>query len=171
MEENRIEQLVKRIAETQLGVGSEEWGVKSPNSANNTSKLTLSDYPLAQKRPELIKSYTGKTLNDITLEKVVDEEVKPEDIRISAEVLELQAQVAEANGKKQFAHNLRRAAELTRIPDEKVLEIYELLRPRRATKQQLLDAAQELETKYQAKITAKLIREAAEVYETRKILR
>ncbi|MDY0041154.1 MAG: diol dehydratase small subunit, partial [Desulforhabdus sp.] len=71
----------------------------------------------------------------------------------------------------QLASNIRRAAELTRIPDERILEIYEALRPYRSTKKELLDIARELETKYQARICAALVREAVEVYEKRRRLR
>lgn len=167
MPENRIEELVKKIALQQMTSASKP-GVSTP--VERSGKLSKTDYPIARKRPELVKSATGKGIQDITLQKVNQGEVKPEDIRISAQVLEYQAQVAEANEKKQFALNLRRGAEMTRIPDEKVLEIYELLRPRRASKQQLLEVAEELEGKYQAPLTARLVREAAEVYADRNIL-
>jgi len=160
LDTNKIEQLVKAVAAKQLGLE-----LKSNHS------LTVKDYPLAQKRPDLIKSPTGKSLNDITLEKVMNEEISAHDLRISSEVLKMQAAIAEDNGKVQLAENLRRASEMTRIPDEKVLEIYNLLRPKRATKQELLDIADELESLYEAKRTAALIRQAAEVYEKRDILK
>jgi propanediol dehydratase small subunit len=70
-----------------------------------------------------------------------------------------------------LAANLRRAAEMTRIPDERVLEIYNALRPYRSTKQELLDIAGELESKYQARVCGALVREAAEAYEKRGRLR
>ncbi len=56
---------------------------------------------------------------------------------------------------------------MTRIPDARVLEIYNCLRPYRSTKQELLDIASELENKYQAKICAGFVREAVQVYEKR----
>jgi propanediol dehydratase small subunit len=62
---------------------------------------------------------------------------------------------------------MRRAAEMTKIPDERLLEMYDSLRPYRCTKQELLEIASELESKYQAKICADFVREAAEVYEKR----
>ena len=168
MQENAIEELVKKIA---LQQRTAKMPPAVPAVPGKSGTLSREDYPVAQKHPELVKSVTGKGLQDITLEKVIQGEVRPEDIRISAQVLEYQAQVAEASGKRQFALNLRRAAEMTRIPDEKVLEIYELLRPRRATKQQLLAVTEELEKKYRAPITAKLVREAAEVYTDRNIVK
>ena len=170
MDFNQIESLVKTVAQRELEKKSQSV-VAAQGTNNSNVKVGLNDYPLAQKRPELVSSPTGKKLSDITLESIKDNSVRPEDVRISGEVLELQAQIAESNGKKQFAMNLRRAAELTKIPDDRVLEIYDLMRPNRATKNQLLDIAKDLESKYNAYITAKLIREAAEVYDQRNILK
>ena len=35
------------------------------------SKVTVEDYPLGEKKPELIKSASGKSLNDLTLQGVM----------------------------------------------------------------------------------------------------
>jgi len=129
------------------------------------------DYPLAQKRPDLVQTATGLNLGDIALDKVVGGKINFEDMKIRPETLEYQAQIAEACGRPQLASNIRRAAELTRISDERVLEIYEALRPYRSSKKELLDIAAELESRYQARICAALVREAAEVYEKRGRLR
>lgn len=129
------------------------------------------DYPLAAKRPELLKTPSGKKLADITLEKVLNGEVKSEDVRITPETLRLQAEIADGVGRTQFASNLRRAAELVAIPDARVLEIYNALRPYRSTKPELLAIADELESQYGAKINAAHVREAADVYERRNRLR
>ena len=86
---------------------------------------------------------------------------------IAPETLEMQAQVAESVHREAFAGNLRRAAELIAVPDDRLLEIYNALRPYRSTKQELLDIAGELDGKYGAKTAASLVREAAEVYEKR----
>ena len=129
------------------------------------------DYPIGLKHPEWVKTETGRSLSDITLEAVMNGEIKHEDLCITAETLELQAQIADNVGRKTLAQNFRRAAELTRIPDEVVLHTYEKLRPRRCTKAELLQIAKELESKYGAVLTSRLIREAAEVYEARGILR
>ncbi len=94
-----------------------------------------------------------------------------EDFRITPEALEMQAQIAESAGRRQIAQNLRRAAELTKVPDERILEIYNLLRPHRSTKEELEGIAEELETKYGAKVCAAFVRESAEVYARRKLLR
>jgi propanediol dehydratase small subunit len=125
------------------------------------------DYPLASKRPDLVQSATGLHLDEITLDKVIAGQIGFEDIRTRPETLEYQAQIAESAGRPVLATNLRRAAELTRIPDARVLEIYNALRPYRSTKQQLLDIAEELDSQYQARVCAGHVREAAEVYEKR----
>lgn len=143
---------------------------KQKPAVANGNGLTTDDYPLAVKHPEKVKSYTGKTMEEITLNSTMNGSLKSEDIRISAEVLECQAQIAESTGKKQLAENFRRAAELTRIPDEEVLRIYDLLRPNRATKAQLLQLAQQLKDQYGATGNAKLVEEAVSIYEKRGIL-
>jgi propanediol dehydratase small subunit len=56
------------------------------------------------------------------------------------------------------------------VPDEVILGMYNKLRPNRATKTELVRMAQELLEKYQAPNCAKLVLEAAEVYEKRGIL-
>jgi propanediol dehydratase small subunit len=129
------------------------------------------DYPLAQKRPDLARSASGMKLEDITLEKVVAGQITFDDIRTRPETLEYQAQIAESVGRVRLAANLRRAAEMTRIPDVRLLEMYNALRPYRSTKQELLDMAAELESQYHAKVCGALVREAAEVYDKRGRLR
>lgn len=59
---------------------------------------------------------------------------------------------------------------MTAISDTRVLEIYNALRPRAATKEELLEIADELETTYAATRLGALVREAAEVYEQRDLL-
>ena len=57
------------------------------------------------------------------------------------------------------------------VEDDKLLDIYNALRPNRSSKQELLDIAKDLEDNYKATINAALVRNAAEVYEKRDILR
>jgi len=128
------------------------------------------DYPLADKRPELILTPTGKKIDEITMEQVLAGNVRIEDCRISSRTLEYQAQIAESAGNRQMAANLRRAAELTSFSDERVLEIYGALRPFRSTKEDLIRIAEELESKG-AVLNAAFVRQAAEVYEKRKKLK
>jgi propanediol dehydratase small subunit len=151
-----------------LGQGS----VKGVVAGNPNGTLdALKDYPLAEKRPELVKSASGLSLEDITLEKAISGEIGFDDVKIRPETLEYQAQIAESIHRPRIAANLRRAAEMTRIPDERLLEMYGMLRPYRSTKQELLDLASELETKYQASICADHVRAAVDVYEKRNRLK
>ncbi len=144
---------------------------KAKSSSENVRGTTGSyTYPLAKNHPDAIKSKSGKAFSEITFERVIQGKVTHEDFKTHADTLLMQAEIAEKAGKKQFAGNLRRAAELTRVPDEEVLKIYDKLRPNRATKQELLDIAANLRTKYQANITADLVEETARVYEKRNIL-
>lgn len=129
-----------------------------------------SDYPLATHRPELLRTPTGKPIDELTMQAVLSGDVAAEDLRISPDTLRLQAQIAERAGRTQLARNFRRAAELTALPDDLVLSIYNPLRPNASTKQQLTDIAEQLEGEYSATLCAELVREAADVYERRDIL-
>ncbi|TEB08533.1 Propanediol dehydratase small subunit [Pelotomaculum schinkii] len=131
----------------------------------------IKQYPFAEKSPGLIKGISGKKLDEIDLKKIISGEIDNMDIRISPETLELQAKVAEEQGRTQFAANLRRAKELCVVPDGIILEIYDKLRPYRVTKKELLDIADDLETKYNATLNAELVREAVHHYEERGVLK
>jgi len=165
---DRIAEVVKQVMATMQGEdGQSSGGSASPKGGLDARK----DYPLANKRPDLVQSASGLKLEDITLDKVIDGSLSFDDIKIKPETLEYQAQIADSAGRPRLAANLRRAAEMTRIPDERVLEIYNALRPYRSTKQELLDIAGELESKYEARVCAGLVREAAEIYDGRDRLR
>lgn len=143
----------------------------APTQTGTQPRIGREEYPLAEKHPELVRTNTGKALQELTFERVKSGELSPLDFRISAETLELQAQVAEDAGRPTLARNLRRAAELVAVPDERLLEIYNALRPYRSTKQELYDIAGELESRYGATVSAGFVREAADVYEARGRLR
>lgn len=157
------ELLMKQIVEQVMAAMS---GKAAPAAAPKKGCVTAADYPLGVKMPEAIKTPTGKPFSSLSYEKVIAGELTSDDMRIAPETLEMQAQVAESVGREAFAGNLRRAAELIAVPDERLLEIYNALRPYRSTKQELLDIAAELDG-YKAAIAAGLVREAAEVYEKR----
>lgn len=143
----------------------------SPSVAPSASRLGREQYPLGEKMPDQITTPTGKRLSDVNFEDVISGRITAEDMRISKETLEMQAQVAESVGRPTLANNFRRAAELIAVPDEKVLDVYNALRPYRSTKDELYGLASELESKYQCTISAKFIRQAADVYEQRGRLR
>lgn len=161
---NLIDEAVKRVMAV---IG----GAAAPAAPKGGKLDPKTDYPLAQKRPDLVRTGSGLKLDEIVLEKIESGQINFSDMKIRPETLEYQAQVAEGVGRPQLAGNIRRAAEMTRISDERVLEIYEALRPYRSTKQELLDIARELESQYQATACAALVREAADVYEKRRRLR
>ena len=146
-------------------------GSAAPAASNGRSLNYKTDYPLAQKRRELVKTATGKTLDDITLDAIMSGAVKAEEIRITPQTLEYQAQIAESISRPQLARNMRRAGELTNVPDERVLGMYNALRPNRSSKAELLAIADELESQYGAKVCANFVREAAGVYEARDVLK
>ena len=128
-------------------------------------------YPLIEKYPELIGSKTGKKLEDITLDNIMKGSIAIDDISISKNTLMLQAKVALEDGKPQLAENFVRAAELIAVPDQEILQIYNSLRPYRATEKELIDIAHMLENKYNAPICASFVRETLEIHKKRDILR
>ena len=133
--------------------------------------IGLADYPLGTQRPELIKTLTGKKLADITLAAIVAGKIGSDDIRIAPETLLMQARIAELSGRKFLSPNFRRAAELCHLADEKVMQIYEALRPFRCTKEDLEALAAELEQEHGAVLNAGLIREACDAYAQRGFLK
>ncbi len=93
------------------------------------------------------------------------------DFQISPTTLRVQAETAQRAGFTQLAENLRRAAELTAVPNDELLKMYELLRPGRSTHEELLGMADRLERDYNATQTAVFVREAAGVYLQRGLFR
>lgn len=168
MNQSDLEKMIKDII-SNMGQASPSASASSP--AASGGRVTYRDYPLGEKSADRLKTPTGKSINDVTLEAMLDGSVTGADVRITPETLEMQAQVAESRHRPLFAANLRRAAELIAVSDERILQIYNALRPYRSTKRELLDIADELQNKYKANVTAALVREAAEVGEARGRLR
>ncbi len=90
---------------------------------------------------------------------------------ISAATLKYQAAKARDAGFVQLSHNFLRAAELTVVPDNEILAIYELLRPGRSTHAELCTTADTLELIYGASETAAFVRDAAAEYLRRNLFR
>ena len=135
-----------------------------------TSPLDL--YPLSEKAPDRAVSASGMPLADLTLDAVASERISAGDIRISAEVLRLQAGIARDAGRDRLALNLERAAELVAVPQELILDTYEMLRPGRISEARLLvERAEMLRRDYGAHTIAALIDEAVAVYERRNLFR
>ena len=110
------------------------------------------------------RAWSGRAASDLSVDGVVGGELGPDDIRISPDTLRHQADVARAHGNAQLAANFERAAELTAFDESEILALYELLRPGRATGEELRRKADELESR-SAPICAAFVREAAVVYE------
>ena len=124
-------------------------------------------YPLAD-NPGAIRAARGRPLDTIAPTTAASE-LGVADVQISAETLRAQARIAAAAGYAQLAANLARAAELTAVPNEELLRIYDALRPGRATHAELLALADRLEHDFAAPENAALVREAAEAYRARRL--
>jgi len=116
------------------------------------------------------RAYSGRPADELTLDALRREELGADDVRIHPETLEHQARVAEEHGNPALAENFRRAAELASIPEREVLALYEALRPRRSTRDELESLAASLAARSAPRCAA-LVREAAGVYARRGLLR
>ena len=121
------------------------------------------DYPLGSRRPDLVETPSGLSLDDVTLEAARAGALVAADVRATHATLRRQAEVARATGRLQLADNLDRAAELTRVPDDELLEVYTALRPGRSTAGELEQWARRLD-EWEAPLTAAFVREAAAAY-------
>ena len=116
------------------------------------------------------RALSGRPIDEITLAAAVRGDLSPADLRVHPDTLRHQAEVAETHGNPQLGENLRRAAELTALLDDEVLAIYEALRPGRSTGAGLAGMAARLDAAG-APLCAALVREAAEVYARRGLLK
>ena len=132
--------------------------------------MTDQHYPLGGQSRDEVRAASGRPVSEITLDAARAGELSPDDLRIHPETLRMQARFAAEAGFSQLALNLRRAAELATIPHERVLAVYEALRPYRVPHGRLLELATELESQYNAVETAALVREAAAAYRQRGLL-
>jgi propanediol dehydratase small subunit len=130
----------------------------------------MADYPLGTQRPDLVRTPGGLGLEELTLDALRSGRLDASEMRATAETLGLQAQVALAAGRVQLAANLERAAELTGVPDDVILEVYTALRPHRSTADELESWAGRLDQAFQATMTAAFVREARTVYAKRNLL-
>ncbi len=117
---------------------------------------------------EPIRTGSGRALDDLTIDALREGRLSAADFRISRAQLDAQAAAAEAGGYRQLAENLRRAAELTGLPNDRVFEIYAMLRPGRASVAELHDLAADLRRQNMSRVAAFIV-EAAEAYDKRGI--
>ena len=131
----------------------------------------MTSYPLRENAAESLRTFTDRPLSDINAAAIANGELTGDDMRTNADALRQQAQIARDAGYPQLAGNLSRAAELTSVPNDELLRVYEMLRPERATYEDLTRLADYLEANFDAKENAAFIKEAAEVYRERNMLR
>jgi len=118
-----------------------------------------------------LRAANGRSLAEITTEAAAAGELSGEDLQIDGQTLRAQAEIAHNAGYTQLASNLTRAAELTQVPNDELLRMYEMLRPGRSSMAELLALAENLADNYGATVTADFVREAASVYTERNLLR
>ena len=129
-------------------------------------------YPASEKQAGRITTPGGHTLDEITLENVLEGKLRAEDVGIRPDTLQLQAEIARAAERSPLADNFERGAELVDVPRHEILETYEMLRPGRArNKAELLELAARYRTRHNAPHIAALIEDAAEAYERRNLFR
>ncbi len=119
---------------------------------------------------DAIRTASGRALSELTLDALRNGTLDRGDLRISREQLEAQAAAADAAGLRQLAENLRRAAELTAVANDRVFAIYDRLRPGRATHGELMALAKTLADEQLPRLAA-FVREAADAYQARGIVK
>ena len=118
-------------------------------------------YPLYRQGRKDLRLPSGRPIDEFSFENLKTGRLGTEDLGIHEETLRRQARIAEEAGFAPLARNLDRAAELTRVPAAKILEIYEALR--RGSRGADLEAlAREIEENWEATATAAFVREAAQ---------
>ncbi len=132
---------------------------------------TNSAYPLRDSETDALLTHSGIPLSDISADAIAAGDITGDDLRTHAHTLRRQAAIAREAGYPQLAANFSRAAELTDVPNDELLKIYEMLRPERASYDELTRLAEYLEATYGAKENAAFIKDAAEVYKERNLLR
>ena len=83
MDQELLERMVKVVLASLAGNNS----VSNDESAWSTIKVNRQDYPLSIKRADLVKSATGKKLEDITIENVMSGKIVAVECRIAHETL------------------------------------------------------------------------------------
>ena len=126
-------------------------------------------YPLSQSIGDALQAASGRQLAEINSDSAGQGLLDSADLQISPETLRMQAEIAQRSGFAQLAENLLRAAELTAVPNEVLLQMYDTLRPGRASFAELEALADSLQSTYNAPQNAAFVREAAAIYRERKL--
>ena len=129
------------------------------------------NYPLGEHQANSLRSAGNHSLDEVSLTNLMAGKLNAEDLRIHADTLRAQAEIARQAGYSLLADNLSRAAELTHVPDAFLLAMYETLRPGRSTSAQLSKLAMQLENEFDAPLCAAFVRQAETCYQLRGLLR
>ena len=129
------------------------------------------DYPLGTRRPDLVRTPSGRPLAELTLDALRDGSITAGDMCATPETIRRQAEVARAAGRAPLAENLERAAELAQIDTSTILDVYTALRPHRSSAAELEAWVARLDGELAAPLTAAFVREAATAYARRGLLR
>ncbi len=131
----------------------------------------MAEYENTLNEEDIKRKESQRSVEDLNIDNLRLGKLTPQDVTIRKAQLIAQAEYAEQKGYGQLARNFRRAAELTNLPNDVLMEVYEKLRPNRSTYGELLSASQELIARYDAPETGFYVREAAEVYRERGLLK
>lgn len=81
MNTDAIESMVRDVLSRMNSLQGEA-PAAAPAAGGASRSARVSDYPLANKHPEWVKTATNKTLDDFTLENVLSNKVTAQDMRI-----------------------------------------------------------------------------------------
>lgn len=116
--------------------------------------------------PVMPRAMSGRSVTELSVDRVCNEDLHNADIRIHPETLHHQAARAEQFGNPQLAENFRRGAEIALLEDAELMSIYDALRPGRSTVEEMRAIAADLGSREMPRI-ARLVEEAADVYARR----
>ena len=134
-------------------------------------RVTINDYPLLEKNPEILFTPDGINVKDVTLENYATGKIDKDDCRTSRSSLLYQAELAKQVGNFHLAKNFERAAEMVEIEGDEIIEIYNALRPFHSSEDDLRNIAAALRERYGAERNAELVEEAAVILKKRKQLK
>ena len=136
----------------------------------NEKLLSIADYPLAEKRPEIVRGKRGKGLDEITLEALLEDRVTLEDLRITDAALRQQAEIARAAGETRWPRTSSAAPSSLTCRKTRSCASTSCCVPAALNRGELLAAARSFASNISQGIAA-FVEEAAAVYERRACLK
>ena len=95
---SEIDDLVKKITQ-QLGEQSTSAASSKTGTTSVPDNMGRNDYPLYGKHRNLVKTPTGKNLDDINLNSIKNDQIKGDEMRITPEALKMQGEIAASAGR------------------------------------------------------------------------